>query len=115
MMGQRYSTFDSSFVTKDNATMCASYHEYFNKDGYLWDVETVEDVHFIRISKKERLWGDNAQIYRQILSQAMIDLIKMGEKFLLDPKTKLIGYNTDCIFIETPNKIPKLKNKTLID
>ena len=64
----------------------------------------MKDLYFCRYSKKERLFEDHSPIFRQILCQAMIQLLNMIELFY-DKDSILVGYNTDSIFIKNPKKI----------
>jgi hypothetical protein len=115
MLGRRYSTIDYGFVTNDYKTMCASYFQYNNKNNYHWNSNTIDDLHFIRLTQKNRIFGDNSQIYRQILGQGMIQLLDMIEIVFVPNQSKIIGYNTDAVFIENPKQFTILENKKLLE
>lgn len=52
------------------------------------------------------------EIYRQIVTQGMIEIIKMAE-VVMNTDSKLIGYNTDSLYVENPNifEIEEINNK----
>lgn len=99
--GKRFQSSDEGFITNDFDTACAS---YFDNTRNHWSMSTLEDLHFVRVSNKTRIFGDYAQINRQILTQGMIQLMDLLKQ-VLGPKSVLVGYNTDAVFVENPNKI----------
>jgi hypothetical protein len=58
------------------------------------------DIHFVKLTEKTHIFGDISQIFRQILSEGMIQLLELI-KVVYNPKESvLVGYNTDAIFID---------------
>ena len=108
--GKRYSTLDCGFISDDWETVSASFHEY-SKTGD-WNVKTVEGLHFVRVQKRTRLFSENSQIFRQILSQGMIQLLELIKLVYCD-KSLLVGYNTDSVFIRDPKVVSFPKNHPL--
>lgn len=108
--GKRYSTLDCGFVSDDWETVSASYHEY-SKNGD-WNVKTVEGLHFVRVKQRTRLFSENSQIFRQVLSQGMIQLLELI-KMVYGDKSLLVGYNTDSVFVRNPKIVSFPKNHPL--
>jgi hypothetical protein len=106
-LGKRYNSSDCGFVSDDWATVSASYHEY-SKLGE-WNVKTVGGLHFVRVKQRHRLLSENSQIFRQVLSQGMIQLLELIKLVYCHKKSILVGYNTDSVFIRSPkiNSFPK--------
>ena len=70
-----------------------------------WNVKSLEDVHFIKVEKKERNFGEHSQIFRQVVSQGIVQLLELIKLVYVPNQSKLVGYNTDSVFIENPKKI----------
>ena len=100
--GKKYYKNDMGFVTYDYDTVCASYNE--KKKNEDWVMAELNELYFVRVTTKTRLFGDKVQINRQILGQGIIQLLELL-KVALNEKSILVGYNTDSVFIENPNKV----------
>lgn len=106
-LGRRFDSQDKGFITNDWQMVSASYYE-FCKGNDNWNCKTVGDLHFVRVQTRQRILGDNAQIFRQIIGQGIIQLLELI-KLVYDPKkSTLVGYNTDSVFIRNP-KVVDLK------
>ena len=102
--GKRYSSHDYGFMTDDLDTVFASFYEYNNNNNE-WNCKSLDNIHFVRVKDKKRIYGDNSQIFRQIVSQGIIKLLNLIELTYEPGKSTLVGYNTDSVFIENPRKI----------
>ena len=103
-LGTRFDSYDTGFITNDYITMCAMFNE--SSEGF--NMLKMNDLFFVRYTKKERKFRDYSPIFRQILCQGMIQLLDMIELFYNNNIT-LIGYNTDSVFIKNPNNVDLTK------
>lgn len=103
-LGQRFRTSDQCFITDDWETVCASFVDH-KKENNAWSVQSLEDLHFVKISNKKRLFEEHSQIFRQVVSQGIIQLLELAHTVYNPITSKIIGYNTDALFIYNPNDI----------
>jgi hypothetical protein len=115
-LGKKYFVNDIGFITNSWDTVSASYYEHCLKnDDTKFSNTTKCGLHFVRITNKDRITtGDNCQLNRHILGGGMIQLMELIS-LVYDPKvTRVIGYNTDSVFVENGRKIDledKYKNE----
>jgi hypothetical protein len=96
-LGKKYIKEDKGFLTTDFETVCAMYYE--QPEGY--GMTKLDNVYFVRHTTEKRIDQDHGPIYRQILCQGMINLLELT-KSAFGQESRLIGYNTDSVFIENP-------------
>jgi hypothetical protein len=122
--GTKYQYFNKMFCTTEFDIVLAMFGKYIEqqesveiKDKF-FRLHKLGDIHFCTETKKERLYKDNCPIFAQIVCDAKIRLIELIEQFYVPNQSKLIGYNTDCIYIENPKpfySIPQFPNGILFD
>jgi hypothetical protein len=76
-LGKKYSTIEKIFITNDWETVCAAHNVYLTDKNKV--TSTLNDIYFVKLTEKNKIYGDNAQIFRQILSQGLIQLLEMIE------------------------------------
>jgi hypothetical protein len=104
--GTKYQYFNKIFCTTEFDIVLAMFGQYLeqqeslqNKDK-LFRLNELDNIYFCTETKKERLYKDNCPIFTQIVCDGKIRLIEFIEQFYVPNQSKLIGYNTDCIYIE---------------
>jgi hypothetical protein len=103
-LGKRFNTKDKAFITNDWETVCGSFNVHA-KGSNQWTCKSIDDLHFIKVSEKQRIFGECSQIFRQIVSQGRIQLMKLLAH-VCDPKqSMLVGYNTDSVFVDKPKRL----------
>ncbi len=100
-LGKRFQTTDQCFITDDWETVCASFVDH-KKENNLWSVQSLENLHFVKVSDKKRLYGEHSQLFRQVVSQGIIQLLELVKLVYVPNQSKLVGYNTDSVFIHKP-------------
>jgi hypothetical protein len=77
-IGKKYSTTEQCFITNDWETVCAAYNIYSNAKNKITN-KSLNNLQFVKPTQKHKTFGDNAQLFRQILSFGMIQLLEMIE------------------------------------
>lgn len=108
-LGKKYKTTDKGFVTDAWDYVCQS-HTKDIKENDNWTVTSIGGLHFVRTSNQIRLSNDHSAINRQIISQGMVDLIKMIEIKYKPGHSRIVGYNTDAVFMLYPNREVDIKD-----
>jgi hypothetical protein len=94
--GTKYTKEDRGFITTDFETVCAMYSE--NMEGFSFS--HLNGLYFVRNTTQQRKLKDHAPIFRQIISQGWIMIFELLKQLYVPFHSKLVGYNTDAVFIE---------------
>lgn len=102
-LGKRFNRIDKGMITSDFNDILAAITHYGDDVNNQIDYDQLNnDLYVLNIQFNTPLNLDKASIYRQILSVEKIDLLKLIENWYIRGYSKLVGYNTDSIYIINP-------------
>lgn len=111
--GKRYNQTDQGFITTDiNMLLCMFYK--CNEENKYFSFNRMNDLFFCRINERKRLNSDASSINRTIISRGQIQLIELLKTVWEDGKCKMIGCNTDSVFIRYKDKLDAEKHMNKI-
>ena len=106
-LGRKYNKTNTGFTCVEYDTAMACWTQGV-KDGRNIIIDSFNEIYLIKEQKCERLFTDNTSINRFVVSQAILECLKLIRK-CYSKKSALYAYNTDGIFITNPRVI--LQNK----
>ena len=106
-LGRKYNKTNTGFTCVEYDTAVACWTQGV-KDGRNIIIDSFNEIYLIKEQKCERLFTDNTSINRFVVSQAILECLKLIRK-CYSKKSALYAYNTDGIFITNPRVI--LQNK----
>ncbi|XP_068677184.1 uncharacterized protein [Montipora foliosa] len=106
-LGRKYNKTNTGFTCTEYDTAMACWTQGI-KDGRNIIIDSYNEIYLIKEQKCERLFTDNTSVNRFVVSQAILECLKLIRK-CFGEKSALYAYNTDGIFITNPRCI--LKNK----
>ncbi len=109
-LNKKYVCSNKSCITSDPEVVSAYFMENTRNKNTKFNCTYFDNLFTIFETEEKRSDKDHGPIYRQIICQAMIDLLELIKK-TTDDKSQLIGYNTDCIFVRNPVNIDNLDDE----
>ena len=106
-LGRKYNKTNTGFTCVEYDTAMACWTQGV-KDGRNIIIDSFNEIYLIKEQKCERLFTDNTSVNRFVVSQAILECLKLIRK-CYSKKSALYAYNTDGIFITNPRCI--LENK----
>ena len=106
-LGRKYNKINTGFTCVEYDTAMACWTQGI-KDGRNIIIDSYNEIYLIKEQKCERLFTDNTSVNRFVVSQAILECLKLIRK-CYGKKSALYAYNTDGIFITNPRCI--LQNK----
>ena len=106
-LGRKYNKTNTGFTCTEYDTAMACWTQGVH-DGRNIIIDSFNEIYLIKEQKCERLFTDNTSVNRFVVSQAILECLKLISK-CYGKKSALYAYNTDGIFITNPRCI--LQNK----
>jgi len=101
-LGKRYSQSIRAFVTTSRTQMCSAYWDHVhNNPRSKFSKQECNGMYFVSITERKRLKEDTSSFMRQIYGLGIMKLMTLISKVLdsSNPKSRLIGYKTDSVFV----------------
>lgn len=95
----QYATISSD----DNTAFCLALNS-MNDDKYKYNMSKVGNYYLITKTSEKRQLYDNSSIWTTVIDDGSINLLKLLKK-AYGKNSKLVGINTDSVFIENPRKV----------
>ncbi|XP_068689801.1 uncharacterized protein [Montipora foliosa] len=112
-LGRKYNKTNTGFTCTEYDTAMACWTQGI-KDGRNIIIDSYNEIYLIKEQKCERLFTDNTSVNRFVVSQAILECLKLISK-CYGPKSALYAYNTDGIFITNPRCILQNKKDVTFD
>ena len=112
-LGRKYNKINSGFTCVEYDTAMACWTQGI-KDGRNIVIDSYNEIYLIKEQKCERLFTDNTSVNRFVVSQAILECLKLISK-CHGEKSALYAYNTDGIFITNPRVILQHKKDVTFD